>query len=305
MESLHLTSDSSQATFPANTPSSFSCQLPEKLHFTEPMCVSLDSIEFDNLIANVDQNKDKIILFDFLKAFPPGKPPNVSQETKYGFYSNISLKSGAYSNPQYICDKLNSKIRNSKIERLKKVKIFSFDETLQKFSINVDNLDISLIIRQNWISIFGLSGSQQVKRQYVIVGKSKENDYYIYNTEKRYFLSVDTKRWTSDSTTGGTVSFPPNFKVNSILTVHLDVLSGKIFGSQYAKILKTFECRQADIREGDRIHIPFPMQSFYSLSTQTLSVIHVSITNSFNEKPIFMKGNLVLLLSFRPKRLVF
>ena len=305
MECLHLISDASQATFPSNKPSSFSCQLPEKLHFSEPMCVCLNSIEFDNLIANVDENKDKIILFDFFKAFPPGKPPNVSDRTEYGFYSNISLKTGAFSNPHIICEKLNSKIRNTKIERLKGVQIFSYDDNLKKFNINVKDLNISLIIRQNWISIFGLSGSQQVKQQYVVLGRTKENDFYYFNKEKRFFLSVDKRRWASDSLTGGLASFPANFEINSILSIHLAELKAKIYGDRYAKILKTFESRQENTMKGDRIHISFPTQDFCSLSSQTLSVLHVSVTNSFDEAPIFMEGNIVLFLSFRPQRLVF
>ena len=305
MESLHLISDASQAIFPSNNPSSFSCQLPEKLHFSEPMTVCLNSIEFDNLIANVDENKDKLILFDFLKAFPPGKPPNLSDKTEYGFYSNISLKTGCFSNPHIICEKLNSKVRKTKIKRLQEVEIFSYDDTLGKFNIDVENLDISLIIRQNWISIFGLSGTQQVKRQYIVLGRSKEDDFYYFNKEKRFFLSVDHKRWSSDSLTGGTASFPANFEINSILNVHLSELKAKIYGDGYAKILKTFESRQGNSKKGDRIHISFPTQDFRPLSSQTLSILHISITNSFDEAPIFMEGNIVLFLSFRPQRLVF
>ena len=57
--------------------------------------------------------------------------------------------------------------------------------------------------------------------------------------------------------------------------------------------------------KGNEIHISFPTQDFCSLSSQTLSVLHVSVTNSFDEAPIFMEGNIVLFLSFRPQRLVF
>lgn len=301
---LHLISDHSVEIFHDNSPSNFSNQLAHGLHFREPFSVCLKGIEFTNCISNIVANFDRLILFDFEHVWPPFTGPNHTPESRYGKYFNISLKSGFYSDPIKICKKLNAKIKGTKILRISSHRVFSYDPNLKKFNIDVSGLDISLLIRRNLITIFGLSDSSTYKGEYVVLGNSKTKNYYLKNKFKRFFLEKDERRWKSDSKSGGTAAFEANLNLNSVISVELDILSSELYGSKYTKILRTFYV-DPEIKFGQRIYKEFPSQAYFQLQQTSLSIIGVKLIDYLGDQIFFSRGNVKLFLAFRPQRLVY
>ena len=288
---------------PLNSASNFSNQLAENLHFYEPTSVSLKGIEFTNSISNIVANIDRLILFDFNFHFPPNKPPNLSPEDRYGKYYNIGLRTSFYSDPAKICRKLNAKVKGTRISRITQ-KIFKYDKNTNKFTISVADLDISLIIRRNLITIFGLADSSTYQSEYVVLGLSKTKDFYLKNGVKRFFLQEDDRRWLTDNLTGGEAAFQANLNLHSVISVELDILSSELYGSGYSKILRTFYL-EPEIKFGQRIYKEFVSQAYFKLQQTTLSSISVRLLDYLGDQISISRGNVKVFLAFRPQRLVY
>lgn len=301
---IHLVSDHSIDIFHDNSPSHFTNQLAHGLHFREPSAVCLKGIEFSNSIANIVANLDRLILFDFEHFWEPLKPPNQTQEPRWGKYYNVGLKTGYYSDPLKICKKLNAKIKGTMIKRVSTTKIFSYDQNLKKFSINVSGLSVSLLIRRNLIGLFGLSDSSTYKGEFVVLGNSKTKDFYLKKNEKRFFLEQDERRWRSDSKTGGVAAYKSNLDINSVLNVELDILCSQLYGSKYTKILRTFYL-EPEIKFGQRIYKEFPSQAYFPLIQTSLTSLTVKLTDHMGDQIFFSRGNVKVFLAFRPQRLVY
>ena len=300
---LHLKSDHDLSIFKSNVPSSFTNKLAHTIHFSEHISVALKGIQYCNTFENYNSKHDRVALFDFMYLWKPHSLKNPSAQPKYGIYYNLSLKSGFYHDAPLFIERMNSKVKSARIKRLKNRNIFSYDDVTRKCNININGLGLALIIRGNAISLLGLSSLHNLDDEYVVIGKSKKNSYFLDGEEKKYFLPDDYKRWTSNAPHGGLAPFPVELNSNAIFDIYLNVLQSSIYGSKYCKLLKTLNSR-AEVRVGERIYQEFQNLTFLPLSTQTLDVLSIEIKNQHDCKVKFLQGPVILFLQIKPTRLI-
>lgn len=303
---IHLCSDDSKDIFPDNIQNSFSNKLVQMIHFREKMSVSLTGFEFSNLLENYDRKNGRIVLFYFNQAWPPGTKENPSSQTRYGIYFNLSPRSGFYSSAEDFIGKLNLKVKVAKIKELNKRDVFFLDPFSRKCTINLYDLNIALIFRGQACKLIGLSDTNNVDMDFLVIGKNKEKDYFYTDNQKKnklYFLESDKKRWRSDDTRGGICSFPVSLDLNNIFYIYLDILEPHINGSSYCKLLKKMNSNDF-LRVGERTYHEFTNLNFQPISTQCLNILSINIKNHYNKPVKFLNGSVIITLLFKPTRYV-
>ena len=214
--------------------------------------------------------------------------------------TNLKIPPGNYKNPETVCEFLNKLVDNANIPRLKNKQLFTYNQYTQKFSLNVKDLYVTLLVKGSLIDILGLERRHAVSNQIAYIGKSKDKHFYMYKDEKtpRYFKN-QIRSWHSDAEQGGRAPFCAQMTTVTAFLVYVDFVKDVIFGSKFSNILRTVAVR--GLNGGERVVECFNKRMYVPLKYNTFNSISVQIRDFQNNHIGFNSGNLCLTFHFRKK----
>ena len=292
---VHVASTDSMDIFPENSASDFTNVLPRDISFSDVRNyeVSLAECSYNSSFYNVDENC-AFGIFDFLYYWEKESPPS------WGKLTNLKIPPGNYKNPETVCEFLNKLVDNANIPRLKNKQLFTYNQYTQKFSLNVKDLYVTLLVKGSLIDILGLERRHAVSNQIAYIGKSKDKHFYMYKDEKtpRYFKN-QIRSWHSDAEQGGRAPFCAQMTTVTAFLVYVDFVKDVIFGSKFSNILRTVAVR--GLNGGERVVECFNKRMYVPLKYNTFNSISVQIRDFQNNHIGFNSGNLCLTFHFRKK----
>ena len=266
------------------------------------MKVALLSYTYTNLYYNYEEGIDSIVIFDFLHYYPPYVPPNLTHLKKYGKSHKLDIKSGFYETPEEFLTAVEIAVEKCNIPRLKGKKLFTFDKHTRKFSVNyLENNYLAVLFRGYTVVIFGVNiSTENAKKNYVVLGKSKLKRYYYYPNEKvgvkRYFFS-NVRRWKTDSPNGGEANYSPVMSSMDRISVHSNIVLPIINGSEYTQILRYFELDHKKPK-GKRITVEFSFPIYVELKSESITTIQILTKDSYGLPVHFLQGDVSIHLHF-------
>ena len=218
---------------------------------------------------------------------------------RYGKLYDLKIPAGYYDNPVLLCDYLNDLIEKLNIDKLKSKQLFQYNKITKKFTIDVKDLYITLIIKGQLIDLLGLELRVYKEYQASFLGLPKEKTFYMYDGKIRYFKNQEIE-WQTDSLDGGTCPFVSQMVTVSSFLIYTNIISDVIMGNNYAKCLRNCAI---DGQPGTRVVKVFQKRMYLPVGLSNIHAISITI-NDFQGRPMnFLEGNVSVVLHFRKKKL--
>lgn len=283
---LSLVSTDSISTFKTNSCSNFTNILPQELKLNEgSWSVAVAECSYTSSFFNVLESCG-FALFDHSFYH--------SKDNTWGEIYDCKLQPSYFDDPALLCNVLNKLVDDLQIKRLKDKKLFTYDIHTKKFTINTENLLITLIIKGQLLDLCGLETRHFVKNQVAFIGLSKNGDYYIYNKKKRYYHNKEIS-WKADSP-GGRCPFVSQMIIVNSFLISSNIVKDTIYGSKFSNVLRTVPIEGP---QGRRVVKEFTNFLYFPVKSSCFQIINIKVVD-FRGLPImFLEGNFSIVLHFK------
>lgn len=246
-----LPSDSSAEYYPDNTVARFVTKLPGRICLDGEYEMALVEIIYPHTWYNVDNEDGKY----WISAIGVGRDR----------LERINVPSGYYENGTAFATVLNREFsRNVRDFDVK----FSYDETIGRFSLNVDSTGSR---------VFGMSNDLQRYMGF---------DLSTFSIGEKSFWTISQQ------------SFDPNRSLN-LMYVYCDVAAHTVVGDTKTPLLRVCDVTG---KHGEFVRHTYDQPHYVPVGRRDFDTIEISINNELGKPMPFQYGKSVVILHFRRKR---
>ena len=305
-EYVDLISTASLDLYPQNHGALFTNQLPIPQQLPENAYVCLEELEYTHCFYNVTPEKVSMTVFDMNHEYLPHTVKNKNSYSTYGKFKLAPLKEGNYDTVEKLCSAMNQSLKTGGVKELEKHEVFSYDPISMKFTVDVEDLNLSLWLRGDILNYLGIETTRATVREYVVLGKPKMTPTFEYvnpndtstppKKETRHFCD-GYGTWEVATLKKFIGEYVAQLTVVNSFVVYVDCVQSQVTGDTFSDAIRIVAIKGSD-QPGTRIITEFDKVYSLKVSKRYIPSITVRIKDIFGRDIKFLMGNVRIKLRF-------